>query len=125
MQEYRINWTLLIGLIVGTLICSGAIYGIHSFQNSRQSGWLISEAEKSSAGKNYLQAAQYYIQFNTIHTDDVEAKVKLANTYLDLVEGENADPENYGEALQAIESILRNPLMIDVPESKTIRQRLV
>src|SRR5262245_13804056 len=101
MQEYRINWTLLIGLIVGTVVCSGAIYGIHKFQNARQSGWLINEAEESAAEKNYVQAAQYYIQYNSIHPDEVDTKAKLANTYLDLIEGENADPENYPEAMQA------------------------
>ena len=70
MQEYRINYTLLIGLIIGTFVCSGAIFGVHMFQNSRQSGWLISEAEKASAEKNYRDAAQYYQQYIAIHTDD-------------------------------------------------------
>ena len=93
MQEYRINYTLLIGLIVGTLICSGAIYGIHKFQNARQSGWLVTEAEKAASEKEYGQAAQYYLQFTQIHPKDMEAKVKLANAYLDVLDQDNPDPE--------------------------------
>ena len=109
MQEYRINYTLLIGLIVGTFVCSGAIYGLHQFQNSRQSGWLISEAEKAIAEKNYREAAQYYQQYISIHTDDLDAKIKLANTYLDLVEQDDVDPEDFPAAMQSLETMLRNP----------------
>ena len=47
MQQYRVNYSLLIGLIVGTLVCSGAVYGIWRFQVERKSGWLLSEAEKA------------------------------------------------------------------------------
>ena len=125
MQEYRINYTLLIGLIVGTLICSGAIYGIHKFQNSRQSGWLISEAEKAIAEKNYRAAAQYYQQYISIHNKDNETKIKLANTYLDLLEQENPEPEDFPLAMQTLETMLRNPALAALPEAKNIRRRLV
>ena len=86
MQEYRINYTLLVGLIVGTLVCSGAIYGIHKFQTSRQSGWLITAAERAIEEKNYRDAVKYYDQYISIHTNDTDTKIKYANTYLDLVE---------------------------------------
>ena len=32
MQQYRLNYTLLIGLAVGTLVASGAVYGLWKFQ---------------------------------------------------------------------------------------------
>src|SRR4051794_9794730 len=104
MQEYRINYTLLIGLIVGTLVCSVAVYGIHKFQNSRQSGWLISEAERAIAEKNYHDAVQYYEQYITIHNDDVDTKIKYANTYLDLVEQDDVAPEDISSAIQVLET---------------------
>ena len=62
MQEYRINYSLLIGLIVGGVVCAGVVFGIHAFQTSRQSGWLISEAEKATANKDYDEAATFYQQ---------------------------------------------------------------
>lgn len=125
MQEYRINYTLLIGLVVGTLVCSGAIYGIHKFQTSRQSGWLLSEAEKSNAEKSYREAIRNYEQYIAIHTEDTESRVKLANALLDLTEQEDVLPEEYGQAIQSLERMLRNQLMADVPEMKDIRRRLV
>src|SRR3954463_12830621 len=106
MQEYRINYTLLIGLIVGTLVCSGAIYGIHKFQNSRQSGWLISEAERTIAEKNYRDAVQFYQQYITIHPDDVDVKLKNANTYLDLIAQDDVSPDDISSALLVLETML-------------------
>lgn len=125
MQEYRINYTLLIGLIVGTLVCSGAIYGLHKFQNSRQSGWLIAEAEKSIAEKNYRNAVQYYQQYITIHPDDLDTKIKYANTYLDLVDQDDVTPEDYGGMMQSLETMLRNATIAAAPEAKAVRRRLI
>src|SRR5947208_2404410 len=106
MQEYRINYTLLIGLIIGTFVCSGAIYGLHRFQNSRQSGWLIEEAEKAIAEKNYHDAVQYYQQYLSIHTEDLETRLKYANTYLDLAEQDDVAPEDIAGAVQTLEGLL-------------------
>jgi tetratricopeptide (TPR) repeat protein len=125
MQEYRINYTLLIGLLVGTLICSGAIYGIHKYQTSRQSGWLLSEAEKADGEKDYRDAIRNYQQYIAIHTDDKESRIKLANAFLNLTDQDDALPEEYGQAVQSLETILRNPLMANVPEVKDVRLRLV
>src|SRR6476620_9841689 len=102
MQEYRINYTLLIGLIVGTFICSGAIFGLHRFQNARQSGWLTSEAEKAIANKNYRDAVQFYQQYMSIHNDDVGVKLKLMNAYLDLVTQDDMDPDDYPPAIKPL-----------------------
>src|SRR3954468_22247468 len=125
MQEYRINYTLLIGLIVGTLVCSGAIYAIHKFQNSRQSGWLINEADRAIAEKNYRDAAQFYQQYITIHPEDTDTKLKCANTYLDLVAQDDVSPDEVSSAIQILETMLRNPEVAASPDAKTVRRRLV
>src|SRR5882762_1331307 len=111
MQEYRINYSLLIGLVIGTFVCSGAIYGLHQFQNSRQSGWLIEEADRARAEKNFHDAVQYYSQYLSIHPDDTEIRIKYANTYLDLAEQDDAPPEDIPAAVQTLETMLRNPSM--------------
>lgn len=125
MQEYRINYSLLIGLIIGTFVCSGAIYGLHQFQNSRQSGWLIEEAEKSIAEKNYRDAVQFYQQYLSIHNDDLDVRIKYCNAYLDLVEQDDVDPEDVSAAIQVLETMLRNPATAALPEAKNVRRRLV
>ena len=84
MQQYRVNFSLLIGLIVGTLVCSGAVYGLWRFQMERKSGWLLSEAEKSLEAKNFRDATQFYRQYLSIQNEDQEARIKFANAQLDL-----------------------------------------
>ena len=77
MQQYRVNFPLLIGLIIGTFICSGAVYGLWKFQIERKSGWLVSEAEKAAAEGNMRDAAQYYGQYMSIHPENDEIRYKL------------------------------------------------
>ncbi len=124
MQQYRINYPLLIGLIVGTFVCSGAIYAIHHFQNSRQSGWLLSEAEKAHDEKNYRAAAQYYQQYLSIHPGDSDARLKFANSYVDVAQSDDVAPEELGAAVQVLEATLRNS-KADDPDAKVLRRRLV
>jgi len=125
MQEYRINYTILIGLIVGLFVCSGAIYGIHRFQNSRQSGWLISEADRAIAEKNYHDAVQFYQQYITIHPEDVDTKLKCANTYLDLIAQDDVSPDDISSGVQTLETMLRNTEVAAAPEAKAVRRRLI
>ncbi len=125
MQEYRINYSLLIGLIVGTFVCSGAIYALHEYQNSRQSGWLLSEAEKANADKNYRDAVQFYQKYLTIHRTDKEVLIKYANAWLDLTEQDDVAPEELSMAMQVLETMLRDPEMANVPETKNVRRRLI
>ncbi len=125
MQEYRINFPLLIGLIVGGVVFAGAILGIHAFQTSRQSGWLLDEAEKAIANKNYVQASQYYQQYTAADPNNMEAKIKLADTYLDLLESDNPDPDYIPSAMQSLEMMLRGSAIATAPEAKGVRKRLV
>ncbi|HVT26803.1 MAG TPA: tetratricopeptide repeat protein [Lacipirellulaceae bacterium] len=124
MQEYRINYSLLIGLIIGTFVCSGAIYALHQYQNSRQSGWLISEAEKAVTDKDYRGAVQYYQQYLSIHPEDKDTWIKYGNTFLDLAGQDDVTPDELGAAIQALELMLRDPGLARLPETKKLRRRL-
>ena len=125
MQQYRVNYSLLIGLIVGTLVCSGAVYGIWRFQVERKSGWLLSEAEKAREAGEYRDAAQFYGQYLSIHSDDTDARLKLANAEIDLTEQDDATMMDIGQALRMLEMTLRSPEIANLPESKEVRRRLV
>jgi len=48
MQQYRLNFTLLIGLIVGTLVVAAATYGLHKFQIERNADTLVAAVRKRS-----------------------------------------------------------------------------
>lgn len=124
MQQYRVNFPLLIGLAVGTVVCSGVVYGVWKFQIERKSGWLISEAENAAKEGNPRDASQYFSQYLTIHTEDEETRFKFANTLLDLAADEEATPEDLGVAVRRLEEILRSDHG-DSDASKKVRRRLI
>ncbi len=125
MQQYRVNYSLLIGLIVGTLVCSGAVYGLWRFQIDRKSGWLISEAEKARADGDLREATRYYWQYLTIRSQDDDARIKYAHACADLSEQDDVTPEELNTAWRALESTLRDRTIAPTPEAKELRPRLV
>ena len=58
MQQYRVNYGLLIGLIVGTLVVSAATYGLWLFQINRNADSLIAASEKARQEGDFRTAAQ-------------------------------------------------------------------
>src|SRR6478672_11122486 len=125
MQQYRVNYSLLIGLVIGTFVCSGAVYGLWRFQIERKSGWLISEADRAAAEKDFRNAVQFYGQYLSIHPEDSEARLKFANANLDLADQDTAGADDLSYAMQMVEITLRNPKMVDLPETPALRRRLV
>src|SRR4051812_27954044 len=109
MQQYRVNYSLLIGLIVGTLVCSGAVYGVWRFQIERKSGWLLSEAKKAREAGEYRDATQFFGQYLSIHSEDAQARLDLANAEIDLTEQDDASLMDIGDALRVLETTLRSP----------------
>src|SRR4051812_7356796 len=125
MQQYRVNFPLLIGLAVGTVICSGSVYVLWKFQIERKSGWLLSEADKSMAEGKLRDAVQYYGQYMSIHPENDEARYKFANAELDLANKEDVKIDEIGTAARILEQMLRNHDIADQPEAKKVRRRLI
>jgi uncharacterized protein HemY len=125
MQQYRVNYPLLIGLIIGAFVCSGAIYGVHALQSSRQSSWLINEAERASAEKNFRDAIQYYEQYLTIQKKDFDTRIKYANAYLDLSEQDDVFPEELADLQTKLTTMLRNPDIAEAAGVNEVRRRFI
>jgi cellulose synthase operon protein C len=128
MQQYRVNYSLLIGLVVGTLVFSGAVYGVWRFQIERKSGWLISEARRAKEGgdfKSLKSATEFYTQYLSIHKQDVPVKLEFANAELDLTESEDVTIVDIGDAMRVLETMLRNQDFVADPASKDVRKRLI
>ena len=125
MQQYRLNYTLLIGLVVGTLVASGAVYALWWFQIDRKSGWLISEAEKAREAGDAREAVRYYWQYLTIHPDDDATRLKYAKAHADVTELSDVNPQEFGLAWQTLESVMRDDRLSEMPQSKELRRTLV
>ncbi len=120
MQQYRVNYTLLIGLLIGSVITSGAVYGLWKFQIGRKSSVLLADAEQAIKDGDNRRAVEYYRQYLSIHPADNEARVKFANTVADVAKLDDRKREEFGDAIQILEATVR-----DLPEEKALRERLV
>ena len=125
MQQYRVNYPLLIGLVVGTLVCSGAVFGLWKFQMEHKSGWLISEAKKAQEAKKLKEATEFYSQYLAIHPEDQEARIAMANAHIELTEQDDATREDIGTAMRVLESTLRDEKVLALPEAKALRRRFI
>lgn len=123
-QQYRVNYSVLIGLLVGTLVCSGAVYGLWRFQIERKSGALINEAEKAREAGDNREAVRYYWQYLTIHGQDDDARLKYAGVNADLAEQEDVTGPEFTTAQQTLETTVRDSTLGDLPETKKLRTRL-
>jgi tetratricopeptide (TPR) repeat protein len=124
MQQYRVNYPLLIGLLVGTLVCSGAVFAIWKFQIERKSGWLISEADKAREEGNVRRAAELYGQYLSIQWEN-DVRLKFAQASADLSEQDDVTLQEFSLAWQTLEQIVRDPELSSLPETNKLRRRLV
>lgn len=121
MQQYRLNYPLLIGLAVGSVIASGAIYGLWRFQIERKSDVLLAEAEKAKKAGNHRGAAQYYSHYISIHGSDGDIRLKQAEAFADVLDHQdNVGMEDVGTAMRVLEATVR-----EMPEAHDLQRRLV
>ncbi len=125
MQQYRFNFPLFIALVVGTLVCSGAVYGVWRFQINRKSDWLLSEAVKSEEAKNFKEMVQYYQQYLTIHPGDENIRIKLAEASAERSKERGLPFEDLAQAIGVLEVAVRSGDLSARPEISGLRRRLV
>ena len=120
MQQYRVNYVLLIGLLVGSLITLVAAYSLWKFQINRNAGSLIEAATKAQEEGDLRAAAQDYGNYLSIRPKDEEVRVKLANVWIDVTEQPEVEPEDWGRSINYLEDTVRK-----LPEEKALQRRLV
>jgi cellulose synthase operon protein C len=120
MQQYRVNYRLLIGLAIGLFVTSIAVYGLHKYQINRNATALLDEAAKHEADGKIQDAADAYNNYLSIRPEDDAIRVKFANAWGDVTEQDNVSPEDFGRGVQVMEETVRT-----LPDEKTLQKRLV
>src|SRR5215510_2180041 len=95
MQQYRVNYTLLVTLFIGSFLTSGAVYGLWNYQIGRKSTVLLADAEKSLAAGENRQAVEDLGQYLSIHPDDNATRVKYADVLADVAHQDDRKPEEF------------------------------
>lgn len=120
MQQYRVNYFLLIVLCVVCVVGTGAAYLLWRFQMQRHASVLYEAANEAAEKDDVRTVVQYLSSYVSFRPDDTEAKVKLANAYADLSEREDVTFEEMGKAQRVLEETVRKN-----PDETELTKRLV
>ena len=71
------------------------------------------------------EATEFDGQYLSIHPEDKEARIAMANAFIDLTEQDDATREDLGTALRVLETMLRDEKVVALPEAKALRRRLI
>lgn len=120
MQRYRVNLTLLIGIVVGSIALLGGSYGLYKFQKSRNASRLLDRAEAARSEGDLKRTAELLIDYLRIRPRNEEAMADLSNVLAEMAEKPTAEPVNIRNAMAQLETTVR-----EFPERDDLRRRLV
>ena len=120
MQQYRLNYPLLIGMIVGFVFVSAAVFFIHKYQIDRNANALITEATDFETQGKHHDAADAYGNYLSIRPEDDAARIKYANAWGDVTLEDNVSPEDFSRGVGVLEETVRT-----LPNEKALQRRLV
>src|SRR5688572_13436242 len=101
MQRYRVNYPLLIGLVVGFFITSIGSYFLGRFQVDQNASRLLSKADAAQAESDIEGAYKSLDQYVRLRNQDKEARRRLGEAAIKLSEEDDLDVKLRGEAYQA------------------------
>ena len=120
MQQYRINYGLLISMTIGLLVILAATFVVHRYQLSRNADAARRLRRERQQEGDLKSAAADFRNYLSIRPDDKDVEVKLANVWIDVTEQPIVDPEDWGNSISYLEDVVRK-----LPEEKEVRKQLV
>src|SRR5579875_2390234 len=100
----KINTKLLLGLLLGSLFTSGAVFGVHRFQYGRIADSLLWQARRAEEQGQIRRQARYLQRYLEFRPKDLDAKAQLARLW---TSEEFADsPRERGRAVRLLDEVL-------------------
>lgn len=120
MERYRVNYTLLIALFVGTIVLAGGGFAFYKYQASRNASTLLSKADEAEQEGDLKRAAGFLTQYLAIRKEDKEVATRHANMRLEVSKLPDREPSDVQLAYAVLENTVRNQ-----PENSELRRKLV
>ena len=79
MQRYRVNYVLLIALVVGSFAFAGAAYGLWKFQVDRNADRLLAKADAAAASGEVQQVFESLAQYVQLRPKETDARIRLGD----------------------------------------------
>ena len=119
MERYRVNYTLLIGLVVGAVVLGGGGYVLLGIQASRNADSLLRQADEAEAAGEVREARGFLYKYTQLREDDIEADARLTRLMADIGQRRDSSPNERGVGYQKMESFISSN-----PGYNDIRRRL-
>src|SRR5689334_4856355 len=107
MQRYRVNYPLLIGLVVGFVVLAPATYFLWRYQVNKNADRLIAKADAAEASGNLEEAYESLSQYVQFRPKETESWTRLGAIAVKVAEDEKADMQLRGEAFQVLVAAVR------------------
>lgn len=120
MERYRVNYGLLIGLVVGVIALGGGAFGLYKFQQSRNAGRFIEEANKAEEENDLRGVRDNLARYLRLRRDDMDNYERYTRARLDISELPDAEPSEINDGYAALEQFVQLQ-----PEHDEFRRQLV
>jgi len=108
MQRYRVNYRLLFGFLVGSLLVAAiAFLGVHPWQVNRKATWFLQRADQALSENDLRGAFNYQHLYVRYRNKEDDARIKLANMSIDISQRDDATQEEHGVAYRILDDTVR------------------
>ncbi len=100
----KLNTKLLLGLLLGSLVATGAVFGVHHFQYDRIADSLLWQARRAEEQGQVRRQARYLQRYLEFNPKDLKEKASLSKLWA----GEEFDdsPRERGRAARLLDDVL-------------------
>jgi cellulose synthase operon protein C len=108
MQRYRVNYSLLIGLVVGFAVAAPALYFLWRYQVDRNADRLLAKAATAEAEGDYEQSFKSLDQYVQLRPNDADASRRLGESAFKVIELTKPEEETWAKAYQTAVTVVRD-----------------
>jgi tetratricopeptide (TPR) repeat protein/Tfp pilus assembly protein PilF len=104
LRMRKLNTKLLLGLLLGSLVATGAVFGVHHFQYGRIAESLLWQARRAEEQGQVRRQARYLQRYLEFNPKDLKEKTRLARLWTGK---EFADsPRERGKAVRLLDDVM-------------------
>lgn len=120
MERYRVNYGLLIGLVVGVVAIGGGVFALYKIQQSRNASSFLTQADEAAAEGDLRAERGFLARYVNLRRDDMDAWERLTRTRLAISELGDAEPSEQRDGYNALEQFIQMD-----PKHDDLRRKLV
>jgi tetratricopeptide (TPR) repeat protein len=107
MQRYRVNYKLLIGIFVGSVVLAITLFFLRNWQVSRKAGYYRANAQTAKDEGKLEEAFETLLKYVQLRRDEDEPRIELAHIGLELLKKPNVSRELQSQAFGSLEEAVR------------------